>query len=400
MRSPVELTVFGTEGRQGQLDAARRPNASTPTAEHAAGAAPARAGRAAAALGDGPPPRRHPAALRRPVPHRGGAAGPHRVRAHFEVEIDSDLRIRSRTLDGRTVPYESLSGGAKEQLGIVARLAGAALVAKEDAVPVRDRRCAGLHRPRPAGQDGRGVRRRRRRRPGHRADLQPAPLRRCRRRAPHRSERLALPGRPTSYTHRNSRSARGRSSTTSSWEPARPGAVVANRLSADPAAAVVVLEAGPAGQGQVHPHPGGVRQAVPQRGRLGLPDRTAEGARRPRDLLAARQNARRLVVDERDDVGARFRRRLRRVGASTPGESVELSPHRRERSFARSIEDAGPLLSSRAQRSPRSSTAAWLAAVRECGYRVEQPNRLRRRASAKPWSPSAGARGGAPPTPT
>ena len=44
--------------------------------------------------------------------------------------------IRSRTLDGRTVPYESLSGGAKEQLGIVARLAGAALVAKEDGVPV------------------------------------------------------------------------------------------------------------------------------------------------------------------------------------------------------------------------------------------------------------------------
>ena len=54
----------------------------------------------------------------------------------FEVEIDSNLRICSRTLSGRTVPYESLSGGAKEQLGIVARLAGAALVAKEDTVPV------------------------------------------------------------------------------------------------------------------------------------------------------------------------------------------------------------------------------------------------------------------------
>ena len=54
----------------------------------------------------------------------------------FEVDIDSDLRIRSRTLQGTTVPYESLSGGAKEQLGILARLAGAALVAKEDSVPV------------------------------------------------------------------------------------------------------------------------------------------------------------------------------------------------------------------------------------------------------------------------
>ena len=54
----------------------------------------------------------------------------------FTVEVDSNLTIRSRTLDGCTVPYESLSGGAMEQLGILARLAGAALVAKEDTVPV------------------------------------------------------------------------------------------------------------------------------------------------------------------------------------------------------------------------------------------------------------------------
>jgi uncharacterized protein YhaN len=46
------------------------------------------------------------------------------------------LRICTRTLAGRTVPYESLSGGAKEQLGIVARLAAAALVTEEDGVPV------------------------------------------------------------------------------------------------------------------------------------------------------------------------------------------------------------------------------------------------------------------------
>ena len=48
----------------------------------------------------------------------------------------ADLRILSRTLAGCTVPFDSLSGGAKEQLGIVARLASAALVAKEDGVPV------------------------------------------------------------------------------------------------------------------------------------------------------------------------------------------------------------------------------------------------------------------------
>lgn len=54
----------------------------------------------------------------------------------FEVDVNSNLCIMSRTLGGTTVPYESLSGGAKEQLGILARLAGAALVAKEDTVPV------------------------------------------------------------------------------------------------------------------------------------------------------------------------------------------------------------------------------------------------------------------------
>ena len=93
-------------------------------------------GRAAAALGDDTPPRHHQAALRRAVPRRTAAARPPGVRADFEVDIDSDLCIRSRTLDGVTVPYESLSGGAKEQLGILARLAGAALVTKEDTVPV------------------------------------------------------------------------------------------------------------------------------------------------------------------------------------------------------------------------------------------------------------------------
>ena len=54
----------------------------------------------------------------------------------FEVDVDTELTICARTLNGRTVPFESLSGGAKEQLGILARLAGAALVAKEDTVPV------------------------------------------------------------------------------------------------------------------------------------------------------------------------------------------------------------------------------------------------------------------------
>ncbi len=56
--------------------------------------------------------------------------------ASIAVEVGEDLRVRSRTLEGRTVPYESLSIGAKEQLGVLMRLAGAMLVAQDGGVPV------------------------------------------------------------------------------------------------------------------------------------------------------------------------------------------------------------------------------------------------------------------------
>ncbi len=130
----VELAVFGTQGRRGQLDAAQTVR------EHAA-AEHDRIGR-----------RARPAALLRTtmIRHRDDTRrryvepfraeiqrlGAHVFGADFEVDVDTDLKICARTLDGRTVPYESLSGGAKEQLGILTRLAGAALVAKEDSVPV------------------------------------------------------------------------------------------------------------------------------------------------------------------------------------------------------------------------------------------------------------------------
>ncbi len=48
------------------------------------------------------------------------------------VELDhATLAITSRTLDGVTVPFESLSGGAREQLSVLARLACAALVSHD-----------------------------------------------------------------------------------------------------------------------------------------------------------------------------------------------------------------------------------------------------------------------------
>lgn len=54
----------------------------------------------------------------------------------FDVEVDDDLTIVSRTLAGTRVDFDQLSGGAKEQLGILARLAVAGLVDTDDGVPV------------------------------------------------------------------------------------------------------------------------------------------------------------------------------------------------------------------------------------------------------------------------
>jgi hypothetical protein len=130
----VELGVMGNEGRKGSLDTAQiaREHA---FAEHSRASRRARAAellRSVMARHRDTTRARYVAPFRTEIERLGRPVfGP-----TFEVEIDSDLRICNRTLDGRTVPYDSLSGGAKEQLGILARLAGAALVASEDAVPV------------------------------------------------------------------------------------------------------------------------------------------------------------------------------------------------------------------------------------------------------------------------
>lgn len=50
--------------------------------------------------------------------------------------IDDDFVITTRTLDGVTVDVDALSGGAKEQLGLLARLACATLVDTADGVPL------------------------------------------------------------------------------------------------------------------------------------------------------------------------------------------------------------------------------------------------------------------------
>jgi AAA ATPase domain len=130
----VELALIGTEGRTGKLDAAqvRRAHAG---AEHARVQGRAHAARM---LREVMTRHRDNTRLRYVEPFRAELERLGRTvfGSTFEVEVDSDLQICNRTLDGRTVPFESLSGGAKEQLGILARLAVAALVDKADTVPV------------------------------------------------------------------------------------------------------------------------------------------------------------------------------------------------------------------------------------------------------------------------
>jgi hypothetical protein len=130
----TQLKVYGTEGRKGRLDAAETERERAEAEYRRV----QRRARAAQLLRTVMGRHRDAMRLRYVDPFRTEVERLGRIvfGESFEVDVDSELRIGHRTLSGRTVPYESLSGGAKEQLGIVARLAGAALVAKEDGVPV------------------------------------------------------------------------------------------------------------------------------------------------------------------------------------------------------------------------------------------------------------------------
>lgn len=130
----AQLEVVGSEGRFSALEAAETERAHV-MAEHARIGRSARAANLLRTVMD---QHRDDARLRYVEPFRAEIQrlGQPVFGNTFAVDVDTDLTIGSRTLDGRTVPYESLSGGAKEQLGILARLAGAALVADDDGVPV------------------------------------------------------------------------------------------------------------------------------------------------------------------------------------------------------------------------------------------------------------------------
>jgi recombinational DNA repair ATPase RecF len=71
-----------------------------------------------------------------PLKERIDALGRLVFNGSFSVEIDDALAIVNRSLDGVTVPFESLSIGAQEQVGILARLAAAELVGEHAHVPL------------------------------------------------------------------------------------------------------------------------------------------------------------------------------------------------------------------------------------------------------------------------
>jgi hypothetical protein len=130
----ARLEVVGSLGRQQLLDDARTALA----AAEAAAERVDRAARAAQLLRD--TLLRHREAARRQYvePYREQVTRLGRIvfGPDFAVDVDNELRIRSRTHRGTTVPFEALSSGAKEQLAIVSRLACAAIVGEADAVPV------------------------------------------------------------------------------------------------------------------------------------------------------------------------------------------------------------------------------------------------------------------------
>ncbi len=130
----TKLSLLGDEGLATQLDTATSELAHL-TAEHERLEARA----AAAKLLFETFARRRTEALHRYVaPFREGIESLGRLvfGSTLEVELADDLRIARRTLHGVTLDFADLSTGAKEQLGMISRLACASIVAADGGAPV------------------------------------------------------------------------------------------------------------------------------------------------------------------------------------------------------------------------------------------------------------------------
>ena len=54
----------------------------------------------------------------------------------FEVDLTENLTVASRAMEGSNVPFESLSGGTREQISLISRLACAMTVSKNGGAPL------------------------------------------------------------------------------------------------------------------------------------------------------------------------------------------------------------------------------------------------------------------------
>ena len=146
------------------------------------------------------------------------------------------------------------------------------------------------------------------------------------------------------------------------------GSVVANRLSEDPSVEVVVLEAGLRDKDKFVHIPAAFaklfRSAVDWDYRT-EPQKELDGREIywPRGKMLGGSSSMNAMMWVRG-FAADYDEWAEHAGDQWNYANIEK--------YFRRIE-AGPLCISR-QRSPRSSTSAWLAAVQECGHRVEEPN--------------------------
>ena len=146
------------------------------------------------------------------------------------------------------------------------------------------------------------------------------------------------------------------------------GSVVANRLSADPKVRVTVLEAGPKDNDKFVHIPAAFAK-------LFRTERDWDYLTEPQNQLDGRQIywPRGRTLGGSSSMNAMMWVRGFAADYDEWGEIVD-----EQWSFAKVAPyfdriEAGPLVIS-PQRSPRGSTAAWLTAVQECGYRLERPN--------------------------
>ena len=129
-----QLQLFQADGRRDRLDAAEAEHVH---AERALTSVEERA-RAAALLHETLTAHRDARRARVQAPYQRALEELGRTvfGDPLSITVGDDLTIASRTVDGVTVPFESLSGGAQEQLGVLSRLACARLVDGADGAPV------------------------------------------------------------------------------------------------------------------------------------------------------------------------------------------------------------------------------------------------------------------------